>query len=83
MDFDQSSGFTYSRQSEGAVVINAEHVSQGVLRNGDTIELGAVRLRFWLAPSRQKQMKLREGLTWGALLSLFALQAALVCVLLR
>jgi hypothetical protein len=47
------------------------------------IELGSARLRFWLAPSMQKTLRLREALTWFALSALFAAQIALIYWLLR
>lgn len=56
-------------------VNDAEARSPVALRNGDLIQLGDVRLQFWLAPVRQPDLRLREALTWTALLLLAVLQA--------
>jgi hypothetical protein len=58
--------------------MNGEPVTQGRLRNGDTLELGGVQLRFSLSPTRHRHMVLREALTWSALALLCLVQAALV-----
>jgi len=83
VDFQRGVGFAFSVQSEALVLINGERVDEGILRNGDLIELGAARLRFWLARSRQRGMKFRESLTWTALVALFILQALLIWLLTR
>lgn len=41
-----------------------EHV---LLRSGDLIEVGEVRLRFSLSDPEQRSLRLREALTWFAL----------------
>ncbi len=57
-------------------LVNLEPVQEIQLRNGDLIQLGAATLQFWLAPPRQAGLRLREGLTWLAILGLAALQVA-------
>lgn len=52
------------------------------LANGDVIQLGAVRLRFGLSPTRQRSQRLRELLTWTCLALLSLGQIALVYFLL-
>jgi pSer/pThr/pTyr-binding forkhead associated (FHA) protein len=58
--------------------LNGERVQRAILRNGDLIELGSVTLQFWLSPTRQASLWLREWLTWLALAGLFAAQVALI-----
>jgi len=58
--------------------LNGQRVQRATLRNGDLIELGSVKLQFWLSPARQGSLWLREWLTWLALVGLFAAQAALI-----
>jgi len=58
--------------------LNGQPVHQAKLRNGDLIELGSVKLQFWLSPARQASLWPREWLTWLALGGLFAAQAALI-----
>lgn len=81
--FQRSEGFLFTSRREALAIINGEQVEQGVLRNGDLIELGSVQIRFWLARSGQKTMRVREALTWSALFLLFAAQITLIYWLLR
>ncbi len=55
--------------------VNDAEVPQPVtLRQGDLLQLGDVRLQFWLAPVQQPDLRLREALTWTALVLLAVLQ---------
>jgi hypothetical protein len=58
--------------------LNGQRVQRASLRNGDLIELGSVKLQFWLSPARQAGLWFREWLTWLALAGLLAAQAALI-----
>ena len=53
-------------------------VQNALLRNGDIITLGALKIRFNLSPVRQSSLTLREWLTWIALAALCLGQVALV-----
>jgi predicted component of type VI protein secretion system len=83
IDFQRGDGFVFTARSEALTVINGERTSRGTLRNGDIIEVGSARLRFWLAGTRQKTLRVREALTWMGLIALFAGQIALIYALLR
>jgi pSer/pThr/pTyr-binding forkhead associated (FHA) protein len=61
--------------------INDAPVQNGLLRNGDIITLGALKIRFSLSPVRQTSQALREWLTWIALGALCLGQVALVYLL--
>jgi pSer/pThr/pTyr-binding forkhead associated (FHA) protein len=80
---ERGQGFGFDAQTESLVLLNGERVEEGFLRNGDVIDLGSTRLRFWLARARQKTLRVREALTWLGLGLLFAAQIALVWLLLR
>src|SRR5206468_11758265 len=54
-------------QSGALATVNGQNVSSASLRNGDLISIGAVTLRFGLSPTRQKGLRLREGLVWTGL----------------
>ena len=82
-EFQRDNGFTFTVQQNALVLINGDIVQAGMLRNGDSIEIGSARLRFWLARSTQKTLRVREALTWFALFALFAAQIALIYGLLR
>ena len=57
--------FSIRPASEASAMINGEPL-EGVqlLRNGDIIEIGMVKLQFLLGPVQQKKLGLREAATW-------------------
>ena len=67
IDLDPNEGFVASIPSGALAAVNGHQVERAVLRNGDTIEIGAVKLQFWLAGSRQTGLRIREWLTWLAI----------------
>jgi len=71
-------GFVLSVQPGAFACINSQPVQQAVLRNGDIIELGAVKMQFGLGPTRHRSLQLREALTWIALALLCLGQVALI-----
>ncbi len=75
---DRREGFAVVAQTSATLLVNGERVEAGKLRNGDLLEIGSARIRFWLARSRQKTMRLRETLTWFALIALFGVQIWLI-----
>jgi len=81
--FQRSEGFLFASRPEALAIINGQRVEKGMLRNGDLIELGSVQIRFWLARSGQKTMRVREAITWSVLVLLFAVQIGLIYWLLR
>lgn len=82
ISFKREEGFMFAAQEQATATVNHEVVRDGLLQNGDLIELGSVQLRFWLAPSKQKTARVREALTWVALLALFGVQVWLIYSLL-
>jgi predicted component of type VI protein secretion system len=83
IEFQRGAGFAFSVQPNALTLINGERAEAGLLRNGDLIELGSAQLRFWLASSTQKTLRVREALTWVALCALFCVQIGLIYWLLR
>lgn len=81
--FEAPRGFILTVSPNALASVNGAPVREAVLRNGDIIELGALKLRFWLGPTRQGAMRIREWLTWAALLLLTGGQIALIYYLLR
>lgn len=75
-------GFRLSRLGQGRASVNGSEFDELVLRNGDVIELGAVKVQFWLAEVRQSDNRRREALVWIGLVMLAALEAALLAFLL-
>jgi hypothetical protein len=53
------------------------------LRNGDLIEIGSVKLQFFLSETRQKGLRFRETLKWAAIAIISLGQIALIYWLLQ
>ena len=78
LDCNPASGFVFSTLSDALVTVNGEPTQRTVLRNGDAICLGSLRLQFWLGQTRQVGLRFREGLTWIALAAISLGQVALI-----
>lgn len=76
-------GFTLESRPEAPVLVNGRPAARAVLRNGDALEVGAVKMKFWLADTRQRGLKIREGLVWTVLTAVCAGQIALIYWLVR
>ena len=63
---DAATGFVVSAQSGALMAVNGRPCREAMLRNGDEMDLGALKLRFWIGPTRQRSLRLREWLTWSA-----------------
>jgi pSer/pThr/pTyr-binding forkhead associated (FHA) protein len=75
-------GFRLSRLGQGRASVNGSEFDELILRNGDVIELGAVKVQFWLAEVRQSSNSVRETLVWLGLVALVVLEGALLAGLL-
>ncbi len=71
-------GFIIETQPNALVMVNGQTVQHAALRNGDSIEIGAAKLRFWIAEARQRGLKIRETLVWTILLAVSLGQIALI-----
>ena len=83
VDFNPAEGFVLRAQSDAWVQVNGQRLDKAVLRNGDAIEIGALRLQFWLGETRQASLGLREGFSWGVIVAVSMAQVALIYWLLR
>jgi predicted component of type VI protein secretion system len=83
IEFQRGKGFAFTTNSQAVTLVNGMRVENGLLRNGDLIELGSMQLRFWLARSKQKSLRFREAFTWTAFFALFGAQIALIYWLLN
>src|ERR1017187_783314 len=59
------SGFILETQSHALTSVNGHPTSQAALRNGDVIEIGSLKMQFWLGEAVQHGLKIRENLIWG------------------
>jgi pSer/pThr/pTyr-binding forkhead associated (FHA) protein len=83
LDFHPAEGFILSAQPNALATVNGQPVHQTVLRNGDAIALGSLRMQFWLSETRQTGLRLREGFTWAGIAALSLGQVGLIYWLLR
>jgi hypothetical protein len=83
LELDPEEGYRLYTRPEVTVAVNGRPCQRSHLRNGDAIDLGSVRLQFWLGETRQRGLKFRESLTWLAIASVCLGQVALVYWLLR
>ena len=61
---DPELGCVLVAQPDALLTVNSESQQTTRLRNGDTIELGDVRLRFWLADPVLRTFHMNEWLVW-------------------
>jgi pSer/pThr/pTyr-binding forkhead associated (FHA) protein len=78
LTFDRTSGFILRTQPNALASVNGEPIQETALRNGDAIEVGAHKIRFWLGETRQSSLRIREGLTWIGLFLVTAAQIGLI-----
>jgi pSer/pThr/pTyr-binding forkhead associated (FHA) protein len=83
LDFDPAQGFILSTPENAIASVNGWPIQAVILRNGDLIEIGALKIRFWLGETRQAGLRLQEWLPWITLLAICALQAALIYWLMK
>jgi len=79
LSLDPATGFVLTASPDALMALNGgQPVQQAVLRNGDIIEIGALKLRFWLGAVRQYGLPFRELLVWLAFVAITAAQLALI-----
>ena len=83
LDFDPVEGIVLSAQPDALATVNGQPVHQTILRNGDTIDIGSLKMQFWLSETRQAELRLREGLTWAGIAAISFGQIGLIYWLLR
>ena len=76
-------GFVLKSHPRALTNVNGQPVRQAFLRNGDLIEVGPLKIQFWLSETRQRGLRTREFLTWFALAALCAGQIVLIYGLLK
>jgi pSer/pThr/pTyr-binding forkhead associated (FHA) protein len=83
LDLQIPEGFLLKVHSRARATVNDQPVEKTLLRNGDLIAIGPVRIRFWLGKTRQSSLRTREFLTWAALAALCIGQVVLIYRLLH
>ena len=67
IDFKPREGFLISALPNASVAVNTVPLETGFLRNGDFIDAGGAKMRFWLGATRQGRLDFRDYLTWIAI----------------
>ena len=83
LDFGAGEGFILSTQPDALASVNGQAVQRALLRNGDVIELGSIKMQFWLGEVRQGGLRFRVGLTWAGIAIVTLAQVGLIYWLLR
>jgi hypothetical protein len=80
---DPAEGFLLETHENALATVNGHPAPRTALRNGDTIDIGSVKLRFWMSEPRQRGQALREAFVWTLITAVCLAQIALVYWLLR
>jgi len=83
LDFCPAEGFVLSAQPNALATVNGQPVQRTILRSGDAIEIGSLKMQFWLGEARQRGLRLREWLTWAAIAAIALGQIGLIYRLLK
>ena len=67
LHFDTVEGFILETAPNALATLNGQSLKRIVLRNGDVVELGSVKLQFSLSKTIQSGLRFRETLTWLAI----------------
>jgi pSer/pThr/pTyr-binding forkhead associated (FHA) protein len=78
LELSPAGRFVLSAQSDALATVNGQPVEQTVLHNGDTIQIGSLKLQFWLSGTRQTGLRLLELLTWLGVAAVSLAQIALI-----
>lgn len=80
---DATAGFSLIATAGTAVMVNQTPVQEARLKNGDIITIGAVKIAFRLAATKQRGLLIRESLVWALIAAISFGQLALIGWLLR
>jgi len=70
------------RPESGAVVtVEGNGIAEHHLRNGDIIDCGGAKVRFWISAAPARSLVLREACVWAIILSILAAEVFLIVAL--
>lgn len=78
ISLNPAAGFVLETQPDALITANGLPTQRLVLRNGDTIEIGALKVRFWLGEARRRGLRASEWLAWCTIAAVTFGQIALV-----
>lgn len=76
-------GFSLIASGGGSLTIGGETVREGRIKNGDTFELGAVAIRFWMSTTRPRSHRSGDIVFWSIIGLAFVLMIWLMAALPR
>ena len=65
IDLEPKEGFMAETQASAFASINGQPIQRAALRNGDTLEIGSIKLQFWLSEAPQRGQAVREAFVWS------------------
>lgn len=80
---DDNHDFIVKTGSHAVISVNSDHGESFVVRNGDSIEIGGARLRFWMAEARQSRLRSFEVMVGLTIVAVTLTQLAVINWLLR
>jgi hypothetical protein len=83
VEFRRKEGFRLAAAPEAIAAVNSKPAGDTLLRNGDIITLGSAKIQFWIAPARQRGLRLRENFVWALLIFIALSELVLIYVTLR
>jgi len=83
LDFNPADGIVLTALPNAMATVNGQPVQQAVMRNGDAISIGSLRMQFWLSETRQAGLRFREWLTWAGITAVTLGQVGLIYWLLH
>jgi pSer/pThr/pTyr-binding forkhead associated (FHA) protein len=83
LDLAPAEGFVLRAQPQALATVNGKPIQQVRLSNGDAIQIGSLKMQFWLGDARQAGFRFRETLVWVGIAAVSLGQVAIVYWLLR
>lgn len=78
VEIDPREGFVLEGHPHALVSVNGPLEQRHVLHNGDLIEVGALKMQFWLGDATQRGLRIREALVWASAAAVTLGQLALI-----
>jgi Inner membrane component of T3SS, cytoplasmic domain len=83
LEFLRRKGVTLAAAQNALVMLNNQPVQTALLRDGDVISFGSVKLQVWLVTAQQRGLWLRERFVWTLLIAVALCQFVLIYWLVR
>lgn len=78
IEFKSGEGFLLKTHYDALVTINSKPTREKNLRSGDLIEMGSLKIQFWLSEVSQRGFRIRECFVWTAIAAIFISQIVLI-----